>query len=64
LTNPVIPEPERATAATNMVTVLKNIWSSSRGRPLEHTALRNLGFTRRRQWSGGAGFRALWYLTR
>ncbi len=25
------------------------------------TALRKLGFTRRRQWSGGAGFRALWY---
>ena len=24
------------------------------------TALRKLGFTRRRQWSGGAGFRALW----
>jgi hypothetical protein len=24
-------------------------------------ALRKLGFTRRRQWSDGAGFRALWY---
>jgi hypothetical protein len=27
------------------------------------TALRKLGFTRRRQWSDGTGFRALWYLT-
>ena len=26
-------------------------------------ALRKLGFMRRRQWSDGAGFRALWYLT-
>ncbi len=46
---------------------LSALQASLRGRWRGHchpgelgTALRKLGFTRRRQWSDGAGFRALW----
>lgn len=40
---------------------LKGRWRGSAHPGEVGTALRKLGYQRRRQWSGGEGFKALWY---